>query len=203
MPTGYTSGVASGKITDFKEYALQCARAFGACIELRDDELSSEIPEFEPSTHNADRLSQAQKELAEWTGMKDEQLLAKYHEATQEQVRHAKERIAENDEQRKRYEAMLAEAKRFRAPSADHHKYAGFLVSQLEDSIKFDCNGSYYVDQLTVPPFKVWKNEKRKSLMRDIEYHSKAQREEEERTAQRNKWVRQLKEALGVVAESV
>ena len=46
MPSGYTEGVASGKVTEFKEYALLCARAFGACISLRDEPLSLEIPEF-------------------------------------------------------------------------------------------------------------------------------------------------------------
>jgi hypothetical protein len=37
MPTGYTAGVADGTITEFREYALLCARAFGACIMLRDE----------------------------------------------------------------------------------------------------------------------------------------------------------------------
>ena len=46
MPTGYTSGVATGEIKDFKTYALQCARAFGACIMLRDEPMSDEIPKF-------------------------------------------------------------------------------------------------------------------------------------------------------------
>jgi len=50
MPTGYTCQVQDGMITEFKEFALLCARNFGACITLRDEPLSPDIPEFEVST---------------------------------------------------------------------------------------------------------------------------------------------------------
>lgn len=67
MPTGYTADVADGKITDFVEYALQCARAFGACIMLRDEPISSEIPEFQPSDYNANALAEAEKTLSRFS----------------------------------------------------------------------------------------------------------------------------------------
>ena len=37
MPTGYTADIQDGKITTLREYALSCARAFGALIMMRDD----------------------------------------------------------------------------------------------------------------------------------------------------------------------
>ena len=73
MPTGYTADVADGKITEFTEYALQCARAFGACIMLRDDPVSSEIPEFEPSDYSAKELAEAEKDLSQFLAMNESQ----------------------------------------------------------------------------------------------------------------------------------
>ena len=37
MATGYTYPVVEGKITEFSEFALGCARAFGAFMHMRDD----------------------------------------------------------------------------------------------------------------------------------------------------------------------
>lgn len=49
MPTGYTASVADGTTTTLRAFALQCARAFGATVTMRDDPMSAEIPErFEP-----------------------------------------------------------------------------------------------------------------------------------------------------------
>lgn len=49
MPTGYTADIKDG--IDFKTYAMNCARAFGACVMLRDEPGGGErIPDaFEPS----------------------------------------------------------------------------------------------------------------------------------------------------------
>lgn len=37
MPSCYTSDIADGKDVSFNDFVLKCARAFGACIEQRDD----------------------------------------------------------------------------------------------------------------------------------------------------------------------
>lgn len=36
MATAYTQGIINGKINTFKEFALVCARAFGAAAHMRD-----------------------------------------------------------------------------------------------------------------------------------------------------------------------
>jgi hypothetical protein len=78
MPTGYTEGVSKGEITDFKVYALRCARAFGACVMLRDEPVTDEIPEFEPSDYHQKRLKEAQTQLAEFNAMLDADKLAMF-----------------------------------------------------------------------------------------------------------------------------
>lgn len=66
MATGYTHPVAEGTVTDFATFALDCARAFGALITIRDDPPGTPIPdEFTPSTWNAEAKEGAEARLAE------------------------------------------------------------------------------------------------------------------------------------------
>lgn len=203
MPTGYTEDVANGKITDFNEYALQCARNFGACITLRDEPMTSEIPEFVPSDHNAKRLAEAKKDLAAFLAMDHDQREKLRSDEHAENARVAEKGIAEKQVERERYEAMLAKAKAYKSPSPDHDNYAGFLVSQLEESIQWDCSTDYYDGLQQQKPFGEWESEKLERLKRDVAYHEKANREEIERTDQRNEWVRKLKASLEDVPQVV
>ena len=58
MPTGFTCDIKDG-IT-FERFALNCARAFGALINMRDDSLDAEIPdEIKPSDHHVKALAEA------------------------------------------------------------------------------------------------------------------------------------------------
>jgi len=63
MPTGYTDKINEG-IT-FKTFALNCARAFGACVEFRDEGGGGEvIPEvFHPSDYHLKCQDKAISEL--------------------------------------------------------------------------------------------------------------------------------------------
>jgi hypothetical protein len=40
MPTGYTAMIEEREDVTFREFALTCARAFGACIMQRDNSLA-------------------------------------------------------------------------------------------------------------------------------------------------------------------
>lgn len=199
MPTGYTEGVSSGEITDFKVYALRCARAFGACIMLRDEPVTDEIPEFEPSDYHQKRLQEAQTLLAEFNAMNNADRLAMFEKENVERIKIARDGIARKHEQLSRYEAMLEKAKAFKAPTPDHAEYAKFLVSQLQESIRFDGGGDYYEKQLEeTRTFDDWCINKRRSLLKDIKYHEDGMKKEIERTEKRNQWVRELKASLGV-----
>jgi len=47
MPTGYTTDIYNGKDVSFRDFALNCARAFGACIMQRDDPADETKAEFD------------------------------------------------------------------------------------------------------------------------------------------------------------
>lgn len=71
MPTGYTYPVCEGKITEFPDFALSCARAFGALISMREEPMDAPLPdEIAASTNYYDqKIEESQKRLGEVQAM--------------------------------------------------------------------------------------------------------------------------------------
>ena len=67
MPTGYTARLCDGEQT-FKDFAMLCARACGALIEMREDPMDAPIPEkIKRSSYYDEALSKA---VAEYDRLK-------------------------------------------------------------------------------------------------------------------------------------
>jgi len=166
---------------------------------LRDEPLSSEIPEFKPSTYHQEQEAEATEQLVEMATGSNAELQAKWRSECAEQIERAKRGIEERKEQKARYEKMLADAKRFVAPTEKHKEFAKFICEQLEESIRFDCGTDFYDEQLQVKPFSEWKRERIADLESSIQYHKNGWAEEVARVNQRNEWVKQLREAIAKV----
>lgn len=196
MPTGYTEGVQKGRITEFPEFALLCARAMGACVMLRDEPLSSDIPEFKPSTYYLEALEKAKREYDEWENMTEEQRFATYESECAKNIEMANKYIAQEQVEKSRYEAMLEQVHRFEPPTADHVGLKNFMIEQLTDSIKFDCGSDYWEEMKKAVSFEEWESTKHDELYSNIGRYAKEWEEEQTRTVSRNKWIKQLREAL-------
>lgn len=73
MPTGYTADLYDGKDVSFEGFALNCARAFGALVSLR-DEPDAEIPdEFKVDEYYVKKFEEAKEELEKAESMTDEE----------------------------------------------------------------------------------------------------------------------------------
>lgn len=197
MPSGYTAGVQDGTITDFRDYAMKCARAFGALIMMRDDPMDAEIPEeFQPSTYNAERVAESRAELAKLESCSEEEAQAMADADHAKKVEYRLEALERKRIERKRYESMLEKARAYIPPTEDHSKYAEFLVSQLEESIKWDCDESYYEAEPVRLDGHTWKMQRMQSLREDIKRNLERQQEENERTDSRNRWIAELRKSL-------
>lgn len=196
MPTGYTADVQSGKVTDFRTFALQCARAFGALITMRDDPADATIPdEFQPGTHNSNALKQATERLAALSAMSPAQAEAAAQQDFKERTSAKRKYEADKEAQRARYDAMIDHVMAWTPPTPDHLEMKSFMLQQLLDSKRIDCGGEYWQ---TVEPLsgEQWLAAQRMSTQRDIDYYADADRKERERAADRTAWVRALKASL-------
>lgn len=197
MPSGYTQIVAENDNVSFKDFALRCARNFGALVTMRDVRLDAPIPErFEPSDFYKNIYEEAKAKYDDFLANppSEEEIDKKYAEYV------AKEKKNEEDErksraiQRKRYEAMLAKVRKWEPPTSEHENLKEFMIRQLEESIDWDCR-EYNVRVLSregwikvclsVDVFK-----------RRMDSYFEDWQAEVAKTEERNRWLKDLRESL-------
>lgn len=196
MPTGYTAAIGEG--VTFNEFVMRCARAMGACITLRDEPVSVEIPEaFEPSTHNAEQLKDAEARLTELKAMKVMEADKAAKKEYAERVAQNEEAMKKNDSLRQKYEEMLRRVEAWQPPSTNHVGLKDFMIEQITQSVDFDCSNRYYIDngpKLTTG--EQWLSAATNQALKDIDYHAREQSKERERANSRTVWVRRLRSSL-------
>jgi hypothetical protein len=203
MPTGYTAKLAEGE-QSFRDFVLTCARAFGACIDLRDSPLDAPIPEeFKASPHYQEAQNNAVAELDRLTAMTDDERRAYGEKQKAERVASCRKYIAKEAAQRKRYEGMVGQVQAWVPPSSEHENLKEFMLEQLQSSIKFDCSSSYWAERLTsaesADPLSLYQ-EAVDSAKSSVGYYEKHIEEEKKRADGNTNWVRQLRESLAQTA---
>jgi hypothetical protein len=195
MATGYTTGIKDG--ISFEEYALKCARAFGALAEMRDAPWDAEIPDkFEPSSYHKESLERAEKALLDF---KPEEIDAEFRAQREydKAVENRLKRLQETTDLERKYRAMLEKVRAYVPPSEDHVGYKEFMESQITQSIDFDCGTSYFTHPVKLSG-EEWLEEELKRLQRDAENAREHYRKEIELCEGRTKWVRLLKKSLNL-----
>ncbi len=195
MPTGYTSSIKDG-IT-FERFILNCARAFGATITMRDKPANAEIPdEFKPTDYHTKELAELQVELENVKAMTVEAAIIRVKAEYAEKIAYYEQQIKECNDLKQKYSDMLIEAKKWEPPSADHQGLKDFMIQQISSSIDFDCSTEYYEKPIDPQTGEQWLLKKTQQLLKDIAYHKKEHQAEVERVNWRNKWVKELRGSL-------
>ena len=198
MPTGYTSILEKGNVS-FEQFVMQCARAFGACVTMRDDDFDKSIPnEFKPSTYHLKEIKNINEEIKKVKAMSVQEAAKASQKEYYDEVKSYKRYISKADRLRKIYEDMLKKVNDWKAPG-DICKLKEFMIEQLTGSIDNDCNTIYYMEEirkLKLMTGSEWKENKIRGWERDLKYHIKENDEEIDRVAGRNKWIRELRQSL-------
>lgn len=193
MPTGYTAAIVDGKITEFPDFALSCARAFGALIMMRDDPADAPIPEeFKPSDYSEKRLAESRARLAEIQAMTVEQVETAAQSAYDEVLASHNKYEAQEELAEQRLEAMLEKVTAWSPPTAEHVGLKDFMIEQINVSRR----GTYR----SKPPEQMtgadWQRAQIETLHKDIAYHAGEQAKEIERARGRTEWVKVLRASL-------
>lgn len=195
MPTGYTADVQSGAITELKPFVMQLARGMGALVMMRDDPHDAPIPErFEPSPYYAERLAKTEAEVERLRTMSDEDAEAAAVAAHAEVMAAYEESKAEHEAQRNRYLAMIEKVEAWQGAPEGIKEFA---LSQLRDSLDFDCREPFRfyrsTDKLTGAE---WRAQALHDAQRSLGYDRKAHDDEVTRVEARNQWLTQLRRSL-------
>lgn len=196
MPTGYTDAIKDG--IDFKTFAMNCARAFGACVTLREEPGGGEaIPEsFAPSTYHTEALAKARAELTALELMTTAQCESEAQKAFDTAESRRLLRLKEVSDLRASYETMLAKVQAWTPPTDDHKGLKEFMVEQIVESISWDCDGNFYKDPVPRLSGAEWLAQRRSEITDSLSYRTKNQSEEEGRAASRTAWVKALRDSL-------
>lgn len=196
MATGYTHDVAEGKVQDFPTFAWQCARAFGALVEMRDDPASAPIPEeFKPSDHHTTRLAEAEAELSRLKALSEGEKAEGFGRFRAQTQIERRKHTDDCDLKRDRYQGMLAKVRAWKPPTPDHQGMKDFMEEQLSMSIKHDCTPMENYPK-TYDTRQEWHAAQIESAAWSVEYHKKEQANEEKRCRERTKWIADLRASL-------
>jgi len=196
MPVGYTDKIKDG-IT-FEEFVLYCARAFGACITMRDDPADKPIPvKFEPSRYHRDAIAQAKKRLVKLNKTTIEEAeqfaLAEYNR----EKKRVADAIVKNRKLMAQYQDMLRQVEAWIPPTSEHIELKEFMIKQITSSINFDSREDYYTrNPVVLQTGEQWLQTHKGIAQKDIVYHTKEHEKEIEAADGRTEWVTALRNSL-------
>ena len=143
MPTGHTANLYDGKPQTFTDFAMACARSFGALASLRDHAPDAVIPErFEPDPWAGSRLANAKRTLAALEARTPDEWFADLQESNERLAATNRDAQQEAHQRRRRYQEMLDQVDAWVPPSSEHQQLQTFMRAQLEDSIRYDCTAA-------------------------------------------------------------
>ena len=197
MPTMYTASIANG-IT-FKDFAMRCAKAMGACVTMRGDPVDKPISVFKPLDYNKKKSEKAEIELKRLQIMDIAMAGKEARKEYNAEVDKINKQIKKDNELICKYKSMLVLVEAWQPPSCEHTEFKDFMISQITESIKFDCDVSYYMRNLLKLQLLTGEQYLEKKIaqsLKDILYHQEEYANEVRRVDNRNRWIKQLKESL-------
>ena len=200
MPTGYTHKVQNGEVTDFADFAIECARGMGALVMLRDQSDGEPIPDVLPSSggYHVDAMRHAKVRLKELDLMTPADIAHAAAEANDKALKKHTERRERRSAERARYEAMIAKVESWQPPSPDHVEFKTFMMDQLQTSLEFDTGGD--LEEWDKAPTRLtpdaWHAAEVAKAHKDIAYHVEELEKARVRDAGRQAWWDALRASL-------
>lgn len=196
MPTGYTSFIEDGSIDTAQDFLMLCARAFGACIEMRDEPLAKPIPtEFKPDTYYSEWVDMARNKLEKYQAMSIEEAERKCEIEYASEIERRTGYKKNAKDLLDRYNKILSGIESWEPPTEEHENLKKFAIEQ----IKMCLPDPEYYDRQEAPKRKdaqKWLQEEIEFCKQQIENYTNKQEKENARVAENNKWLNELRDSL-------
>lgn len=196
MPTGYTAGLTE-KETSFEEFALRCARAFGACATLREEPFDNPIPDkFEVYDYHLKKIAEAKQAIEDFESKTPLELQTIINQRNEEIRERRQNRREKSEKIYAAYSKMLTQAKNWQPPTPDHQGLQKFMVEQLETSMSDALTEEQIIQYNPFVEGEGFRERELKSLFKNLQYHEQEHQKEIDRTNMRNQWVSALRKSL-------
>ncbi|MBT6053396.1 MAG: hypothetical protein HOG49_41970 [Candidatus Scalindua sp.] len=197
MPTGYTHKIKDG--ISFKEFAMGCAKAFGACITLRDSAEEAIPKTFEPSDFYLKRVEEDEKKLERYETMIDSEIAELADIEYDNNTKYYEDAIREAKELSAKCEKLRRQVNKWEPPSDEHIEMKNFMREQLKTTVQHDCDTLYYereLENLVKLDVVHWRKEAIADCKNDIKTGKIEYQKEVDRVNSRNNWVKLLRLSL-------
>ena len=202
MSIGYTAQLTENPNMPFSAFAMLCARAFGAMVDMRDEPLGAKVPtEIKPSDYHQKALRSAAGRKGRFKQLTSAQRRALANESMLSSVRSCVKSMENNAETEKTYRNMLAQVLAWVPPTTEHEGLKKFMIEQITSSLKFDCETDYYqssLNRIAHQTPKEWVKTRKTHLDADIQYHREEHQKEVARCRERTDWIQTLMGSLGI-----
>lgn len=180
----------------FREFALGCARAFCACVMIREEQIEGDIPEFKPSLHNLRELEEAKAERHHLIEMSDEERIKFGQAKKDEEIENCEKYLSREVIENLRLSIMRDKVLAWKVPSKDHVELKSYMLDQLKISAHSLQYSENRLRDAKTSFARDYYDRALDEANRAIEYNENAQLEENSRTNDRNRWVNELKASL-------
>ena len=175
MPTAYTNQIIEGDGVDLRTFMLSCVRAMGVLVTMRDEPFDAPIPKelVEASTYYIDALDRAKAEHARLTAMSSAEMEAEIEKVYLRLCTSWEEMRAKAAKDKTRYEDMLAQVNAWTPPTEEHRGFKAFMVAQLTESIKTDCESALECPAPKRPSTTAVRHTDLRSAQGDVDYYTR------------------------------
>jgi hypothetical protein len=198
MSSGYTARVKEG--ISFEEFAIDCSRAFGALIHLRDEPMERSVTLRRSSipSYHANQLVYAKQELDKLEKMSLEDAALQSEKSWEEQEADRQKTLVEKAVLLQKYQVILASAEAWIPPTPEHENMKKFMIEQLTSSIEWDCSTSYYDDPAVKETPEEWLANQIVNAKSLVEYHEEHLQQDIDDAKRSDEWVDKLCESLNI-----
>ena len=186
--TGYTYGVAEGKITTGAEFLKLCARAFGACGIFRDESFDTPLEELVKSKWNEDgtekeyyrsKYNETNEAYNRFVSMSNEERKQMYMDELNDRYLKELEYLIKMKTERKRFDKVLNEVNSWNPPTKEHESIKDFAIDQIGQVIASDSEigqqrkivRDLEFKDFNEEEFQEWKKNKIERYEWDINYY--------------------------------
>lgn len=166
--------------------------------ESSDVEITPENVKFGGSYHQK-ALSAAKLAKTKFDKLTQKQKRQLFKVETNREIEYCRKQDSSAKSQKKSYLSMLDKVEKWNPPTEDHKNMKSFMVSQIKESIDFDCDTKYNNERIVetvTRTYSEWLESKKEKLIWQINYHEENLAKDLARDKNRSEWVKNLIDSL-------
>ncbi len=200
MPTGYTYKFVEDN-QSFEDFALTCARAFGACIEQREDGLDCK-PKLREVDHeyHLQKINDYKEQIQCFQNTSDEDIQKRIDMEYKDDLNYYNKTIKERKALKRRATKALKKAQAYVPPTEGHNNFKEFLIQQINTIINDDAS-TKWVEKPVKKKLEDYKRDKLCHLKLLLKSTEEAYEKNKQNVEKSNIWIKQLYESLGIDIE--